>query len=144
MSQVTAAQGPLPTEVPSLTGFLTRMETDDVEVKRQLDSEGGLIRVMTVHGAKGLEAEIVILPDTCDRSPQDRDQLYRLPDGPPICTALNCRPSGTPPPMSSTICRTVTPMGTSMSPPRTTLPARAKTLAPLLVAVPMEANASGP
>lgn len=72
------------TEVPSLTGFLTWMETDDVEVKRQLDGEGSRIRVMTVHGAKGLEAEIVILPDTCDRTPQDRDQLYRLPDGPPV------------------------------------------------------------
>lgn len=72
------------TEVPSLTGFLTWMETDDVEVKRQLDAEGSRIRVMTVHGAKGLEAEIVILPDTCDRNPQDRDQLYRLPDGHPV------------------------------------------------------------
>jgi ATP-dependent helicase/nuclease subunit A len=72
------------TEVPSLTGFLTWMETDDVEVKRQLDGEGSRIRVMTVHGAKGLEAEIVILPDTCDRTPQDRDQLYRLADGPPV------------------------------------------------------------
>jgi ATP-dependent helicase/nuclease subunit A len=72
------------TEVPSLTGFLAWMETDDVEVKRQLDAEGHRIRVMTVHGAKGLEAEIVILPDTCDRTPQDRDQLYRLPDGVPV------------------------------------------------------------
>ena len=72
------------TEVPSLTGFLAWMETDDVEVKRQLDGEGHRIRVMTVHGAKGLEAEIVILPDTCDRKPQDRDQIYRLPDGPPV------------------------------------------------------------
>ncbi|WP_294982580.1 double-strand break repair helicase AddA [Tabrizicola sp.] len=72
------------TEVPSLTGFLAWMETDEVEVKRQLDGEGQRIRVMTVHGAKGLEAEIVILPDTCDRTPQDRDQLYRLPGGPPV------------------------------------------------------------
>jgi ATP-dependent helicase/nuclease subunit A len=72
------------TEVPSLTGFLAWMETDEVEVKRQLDGEGQRIRVMTVHGAKGLEAEIVILPDTCDRTPQDRDQLYRLPGGSPV------------------------------------------------------------
>ncbi|MDZ4086181.1 MAG: double-strand break repair helicase AddA [Tabrizicola sp.] len=71
-------------EVPSLTGFLTWMETDEVEVKRQLDGEGHRIRVMTVHGAKGLEAEIVILPDTCDRIPQDRDQIYRIPDGAPV------------------------------------------------------------
>jgi ATP-dependent helicase/nuclease subunit A len=71
-------------EVPSLTGFLAWMETDEVEVKRQLDGEGDRIRVMTVHGAKGLEADIVILPDTCDRSPQERDQIYRLPDGVPV------------------------------------------------------------
>jgi ATP-dependent helicase/nuclease subunit A len=68
-------------EVPSLTGFLVWMETDDVEVKRQLDGEGSRIRVMTVHGAKGLEAEIVILPDTGDRRPNDKDELYRLPGG---------------------------------------------------------------
>ncbi len=68
-------------EVPSLTGFLVWMETDDVEVKRQLDAEGSRIRVMTVHGAKGLEAEIVILPDTGDRRPNDKDELYRLPGG---------------------------------------------------------------
>lgn len=72
------------TEVPSLTGFLAWMETDEVEVKRQLDGEGSRIRVMTVHGAKGLEAEIVILPDTCDRQTRDRDELYLLPDGPPV------------------------------------------------------------
>lgn len=71
-------------EVPSLTGFLTWMETDDVEVKRPLDGEGSRIRVMTVHGAKGLEAEVVILPDTCDRAPREQDQIYRLPDGPPV------------------------------------------------------------
>lgn len=68
-------------EVPSLTGFLVWLETDDVEVKRQLDGEGHRIRVMTVHGAKGLEAPIVILPDTADRKPQDRDEIYRLPGG---------------------------------------------------------------
>jgi len=67
-------------DVPSLTGFLVWMETDDVEVKRQLDGEGDRIRVMTVHGAKGLEAEIVILPDTGDRKPPEGDELLRLPE----------------------------------------------------------------
>ena len=71
-------------EIPSLTGFLIWLETDDIEVKRQMDSEGQRIRVMTVHGAKGLEAPIVILPDTCDRKPQDRDEIYSLPDGPAL------------------------------------------------------------
>ena len=68
-------------EVPSLTGFLAWIETDDIEVKRQLDGAGDQIRVMTVHGAKGLESDVVILADTGDRKPQDRDELYRLRDG---------------------------------------------------------------
>lgn len=68
-------------EVPSLTGFLTWLQTDDVEVKRQMDSAGRRIRVMTVHGAKGLEAPIVILPDTADYSPRDRNELLTLADG---------------------------------------------------------------
>jgi len=67
-------------EVPSLTGFLTWLQTDDVEVKRQMDSAGRRIRVMTVHGAKGLEAPIVILPDTADHTPRDRNELLPLVD----------------------------------------------------------------
>lgn len=53
--------------IPSLTGFLVWLETDDVDIKRQMDAAGDRIRVMTVHGAKGLEAPIVILPDTAQR-----------------------------------------------------------------------------
>jgi ATP-dependent helicase/nuclease subunit A len=56
-------------EIPSLTGFLDWMEGDEAEVKRQPDSAGKRLRVMTVHGSKGLEAPIVILPDTADRKP---------------------------------------------------------------------------
>ncbi len=63
------------TGVPSLTGFLTWMETDDLEVKRQMESQGDRIRVMTVHGAKGLEAPIVILPDTAKRDVQIKQEL---------------------------------------------------------------------
>ena len=65
-------------DVPSLTGFLGWLQTDDIDVKRQMESEGRKIRVMTVHGAKGLEAPIVILPDTADRKPQNHDEIYRL------------------------------------------------------------------
>lgn len=65
-------------DVPSLTGFLSWLETDDVDVKRQMESEGRKIRVMTVHGAKGLESPIVILPETADRKTTDHDEIYRL------------------------------------------------------------------
>ena len=70
-------------EVPSLTGFLVWMETDDVEIKRRLDSASKSIRVMTVHGAKGLEAPIVILPDTAKRRDDPRDEIFLL-DGQPV------------------------------------------------------------
>ncbi|SFB04577.1 DNA helicase/exodeoxyribonuclease V, subunit A [Poseidonocella pacifica] len=66
------------TEVPSLTGFLTWMQTDDLEIKRQMDSAGDKIRVMTVHGAKGLEAPIVILPDTAVRRARQGDALLEI------------------------------------------------------------------
>ncbi|MEM6482351.1 MAG: double-strand break repair helicase AddA [Pseudomonadota bacterium] len=61
--------------VDSLTGFLVWLETDELEVKRQLDEDGDLIRVMTVHGAKGLQAPIVILPDCARSQLRDREQL---------------------------------------------------------------------
>ena len=61
--------------VDSLTGFLVWMETDNLEIKRQTDSGGDQIRVMTAHGAKGLEAPIVILPDCADRGFQARSKL---------------------------------------------------------------------
>jgi len=52
------------TNIPSLQGFLHWMATGRAEVKRDLEQAGGAVRVMTVHGAKGLQAPIVILPDT--------------------------------------------------------------------------------
>ncbi len=59
-------------DVPSLTGFLVWMESGEVQAKRQAEGEGRRIRVMTVHGAKGLEAPIVILPETTIlRAPQE-------------------------------------------------------------------------
>jgi ATP-dependent helicase/nuclease subunit A len=51
--------------VPSLQGFLHWLERDDIEIKREGEPGGpGLVRIMTVHGAKGLQAPIVFLPDT--------------------------------------------------------------------------------
>lgn len=50
-------------EAPSIIGFLDHIDRAPVEVKRQTDPRGGLVRVMTVHGSKGLQAPIVILAD---------------------------------------------------------------------------------
>jgi len=51
--------------VPSLQGFLAWVRGGRAEIKRDLEHGGhDQVRVMTVHGAKGLQAPIVILPDT--------------------------------------------------------------------------------
>ena len=49
---------------PSLEGFLDWVERGGTEIKRDMERGRNEVRVMTVHGAKGLEADIVILPDT--------------------------------------------------------------------------------
>ncbi|HKD48561.1 MAG TPA: double-strand break repair helicase AddA [Rhizomicrobium sp.] len=49
---------------PSLEGFLDWVARGNTEVKRDMEKGRDEVRVMTVHGAKGLEADIVILPDT--------------------------------------------------------------------------------
>ena len=51
--------------VPSMQAFVEWMEQDDVEIKRELEqSQADAVRIMTVHGSKGLQAPVVILPDT--------------------------------------------------------------------------------
>ncbi|RMC35073.1 double-strand break repair helicase AddA [Paracoccus alkanivorans] len=68
-------------EPPSLTGFLVWLSGDEVEVKRQLPGgSGGLIRIMTVHGAKGLESPVVILPETQKRRADSRARTVRVAD----------------------------------------------------------------
>ncbi|MDK3017837.1 double-strand break repair helicase AddA [Pseudodonghicola flavimaris] len=78
--------------IPSLTGFLAWMETDDLEIKRQMGSAGNMIRVMTVHGAKGLEAPIVILPDTGKRQPPRMDDIMMAEETPLWRTAADRMP----------------------------------------------------
>jgi len=51
-------------ETPSLAGFVAWLEGGEITVKREMDRGVDAVRVMTVHGAKGLEAPVVILPDT--------------------------------------------------------------------------------
>ncbi|HEX8663734.1 MAG TPA: double-strand break repair helicase AddA [Beijerinckiaceae bacterium] len=58
-------------ETPALATFLTRFESASHEVKRDLEGGQDEVRVMTVHGAKGLEAPVVIVIDGCDVLGQD-------------------------------------------------------------------------
>ncbi|MET0436848.1 MAG: double-strand break repair helicase AddA [Devosia sp.] len=52
---------------PSLQGFAADMRQRNVSIKRELAEGGGGVRVMTVHGAKGLEAPIVIMADAASK-----------------------------------------------------------------------------
>ena len=54
---------------PSLQGFVHWLRQSGAEVKRQAEEAGRSVRVMTVHGAKGLQAPLVILPDTTSLPP---------------------------------------------------------------------------
>jgi ATP-dependent helicase/nuclease subunit A len=51
-------------ETPSLQGFIAWLREARAEVKRDMEIARNEVRVMTVYGAKGLEAPIVILADT--------------------------------------------------------------------------------
>ncbi|MBL8894385.1 MAG: double-strand break repair helicase AddA [Rhizobiales bacterium] len=51
---------------PTLSAFIAWFAGANIEIKRDMDQGGDEVRVMTVHGAKGLESHIVILPDTVD------------------------------------------------------------------------------
>ena len=54
-------------QTPSLQGFIAWLRAAEVQVKRDMEMDRDEVRVMTVHGAKGLEAPIVILADTTTR-----------------------------------------------------------------------------
>jgi len=66
----------------SLQGFMAWLRAADLEVKRDMEISRDEVRVMTVHGAKGLEASVVFLVDTTT-SPSDtqRLKLINLPQG---------------------------------------------------------------
>ena len=66
---------------PSLTAFLSMVQSLDLSIKRDMEAAGDAVRVMTVHAAKGLEAKIVFLPDTCGAPVGKHDpKLFRLGD----------------------------------------------------------------
>jgi ATP-dependent helicase/nuclease subunit A len=60
----------------SLQGFVHWLQAAGVEIKRDQDAAGDAVRVMTVHAAKGLEAKLVILPDTTRQPPRVANILW--------------------------------------------------------------------
>jgi ATP-dependent helicase/nuclease subunit A len=76
-------------ETPSLQGFLAWLRAARTEVKRDMEITRDEVRVMTVHGAKGLEAPTVFLADTTTPPagpPQRQPRLFLL-DGAPAAPA---------------------------------------------------------
>lgn len=61
---------------PSLQGFLHWLRASDITTKREAESALDAVRLMTVHGAKGLQARLVVLPDTTSERLDDRDVLW--------------------------------------------------------------------
>jgi ATP-dependent helicase/nuclease subunit A len=69
-------------ETPSLQGFVAWLRGARAEVKRDMEIARDEVRVMTVHGAKGLEAPVVILADTMTPTAGPRPpRLLELADG---------------------------------------------------------------
>lgn len=67
-------------ETPTLQGFLAWLRAAETEIKRDMEIARDEVRVMTVHGAKGLEAPLVILADTTQPPAGPRPpQLLPLP-----------------------------------------------------------------
>jgi len=64
------------THPPSLQGFLHWLRRSAAEVKREQDVAADAVRIMTVHGAKGLQAPLVILPDTTALPPDEGILLW--------------------------------------------------------------------
>jgi ATP-dependent helicase/nuclease subunit A len=62
--------------VPSLQAFVERIDASDFQVKREMEQGRDEVRVMTAHGAKGLEANIVFLPDTVALPPDNRSGVF--------------------------------------------------------------------
>jgi ATP-dependent helicase/nuclease subunit A len=80
-------------ETPSLQGFVAWMRTASADVKRDMEIARDEVRVMTVHGAKGLEAPIVILADTTTPPagpPQYQPKLLPLKTRDAVSGAPDC------------------------------------------------------
>ena len=79
-------------ETPSLQGFLNWIRAAQSEVKRDMEMARDEVRVMTVHGAKGLEAKNVILIDHTTTRPEGahppRLLVAPVAGAPPGATAL--------------------------------------------------------
>ena len=100
---MTAAQAEQAPDAPSLGGFLARYDTvpgrgeGGHTVKRDLESGRDEVRVMTVHGAKGLEAPVVIIIDGCEALGRNDPPLLPLAQADPSLPRFGRNASPLPP-----------------------------------------------
>ena len=66
--------------VPTLQNFIQDQVNNETQIKRQMEESGQAVRIMTVHAAKGLQAPIVILPDTVRTSNAYKPEKILWPD----------------------------------------------------------------
>jgi ATP-dependent helicase/nuclease subunit A len=78
LAQVLAAERRGAADMEQLAAALAEL---DIVVKREMDGARGEVRVMTVHGAKGLEAPIVFLPETTLKRGARGSPLLETEDG---------------------------------------------------------------
>lgn len=72
-------------KTPTIPGFLGWLSKAEIEVKREQEGANGGVRIMTVHGSKGLEAPVVILPHThrkMDDIARDKLRWYENDESP--------------------------------------------------------------
>lgn len=77
----------------SLAGFVAWFQSGETILKREMQRPNGQVRLMTVHGAKGLESEIVIIPDAADRKKKNDVSLVYAGNGLPVWAISDLAPS---------------------------------------------------
>lgn len=69
-------------EQPSLQRFIDWFDREQGDIKRESAGGGDAVRILTVHGAKGLQAPVVILADACaDPDSARRREALDIPLG---------------------------------------------------------------
>ncbi len=66
--------------IPTLQQFIQAQLHNDSQIKRQMEEGGNAVRIMTIHAAKGLQAPIVILPDTTRTPTSVKPERLLWPD----------------------------------------------------------------
>jgi ATP-dependent helicase/nuclease subunit A len=87
---------------PSLLGFIEAMLASETDVKRDMEEAHGRVRVMTVHGSKGLEARVVFLADVFNSTTggQKTPRLVEIQEDAPETAVWSARAGDDPPVVS--------------------------------------------